>query len=93
MLPKGQQEELIGSMEVKNMPSYGEIAQIITAISAMSALIVSFWNNRKIKDIHVSINSRMDELLLSRGAEAYSEGMRKERIASDAKAALLAKKK
>ena len=58
---------------------WGEIAQVITACAALGALTMSIINSFKIQDVHVSINSRMDQLLKSSNAAAKAEGVTQER--------------
>ncbi len=56
---------------------------ILTGLSAFGALLISFMNNKKIREVHVQINSRMDELLKKSGllnrAEGKAEGQAEER--------------
>ncbi len=55
-----------------------ELAEIITAVAALAAVVVSLWNGRKIQDIHIAINSRMDQLLeLTKSAE-HARGMKEQ---------------
>lgn len=50
------------------------IVAVATLISAITAALVGLHNSRKIQDVHVSINSRMDQLLTSNRVAAHSEG-------------------
>jgi hypothetical protein len=59
--------------------SFAEIAQLITALAALGAVIMSARNGRKIQEVHLSINSRMDELLRSARASARAAGIDEER--------------
>lgn len=59
--------------------TFTEIAQIITALAAVGAVAMSYRNSRKIESVHVSINSRMDQLLLATNASAKAEGIKEER--------------
>ena len=43
--------------------SIGDVAEIIVAISAVAALGVSIINYRHIQEVHISVNSRLTELL------------------------------
>ena len=52
-----------------------EIATIISAIAAVGAVIASLVNARKIQDVHVSINSRMDQLLSLTAAAEKAKGV------------------
>ena len=56
---------------------------ILAAIPAITAAILSFVgiilthrNKAKIEEIHISINSRMDELLKITGSAAFAKGRR-----------------
>lgn len=51
------------------------ILQVLAAFFACSATVISFINRRKINEVHVSINSRMDQLLTERGIAAKAEGV------------------
>lgn len=61
------------------MPALAEIAQILTALAAVGAVISSWRNSRKIEAVHISINSRMDQLLESTGAAMKAQGIQEER--------------
>jgi hypothetical protein len=54
--------------------SISEIAGIITAVTAFSACVLSWINRGKIQEVHLSINSRMDELLKEAKAAAHAAG-------------------
>lgn len=60
-------------------PTYGELAQLVTAVAAIGAWVSSLLNRRKIKDVHNLTNSRMTELLgevkVSSHAEGKAEGI------------------
>ena len=47
---------------------------IITALAALGALIIAFQNRGAIQQVHIAINSRMDQLLKSTGLAARAEG-------------------
>jgi hypothetical protein len=59
--------------------TWSDIAQLITAVAALGALVSSLRNKQKIQDIHLSINSRMDQLLKATGAEQRLIGGQEER--------------
>jgi|HubBroStandDraft_4_1064222.scaffolds.fasta_scaffold13079_4 hypothetical protein len=61
--------------------TWTEIGQILTAIPAILAFIVSLINRNKIQEVHLSVNSRLDELLKTSIAQARIEG-RAEGVAS-----------
>lgn len=58
------------------------IASLISAVAALGATAVSALalrasrkNGRKIEEVHVSINSRMDQLLQARGDASMAQGV------------------
>jgi hypothetical protein len=51
-----------------------EIASLITAVAALGACVLSWINQGKIQEVHLSINSRMDELLREAKAAAHAAG-------------------
>jgi hypothetical protein len=53
----------------------GEVERAVASICALGALILGILNSHKIKEVHVSINSRMDQLLLARSAASMAEGV------------------
>jgi len=59
--------------------SFAEIAQLITAIAALGAVLMSVRNGHKIQEVHLSINSRMDELLKAASEAARAAGATEER--------------
>jgi hypothetical protein len=60
-----------------------QVVQIIlaaaTLVTAVGALIIGVMNSWRISDVHISINSRMDQLLKAHGAEMKAEGANEER--------------
>lgn len=52
-----------------------DIVGVFTAVAALIAAINSIRNAGKIHQVHVSINSRMDQLLTERGIAARAEGV------------------
>jgi hypothetical protein len=65
-----------------NIPNFTEIAQLVTAAAAVGAFIVSWRansasrkNGKKIEQVHISINSRMDQLLSARGDASMAAGV------------------
>ena len=61
------------------MLSVAEWIQVGTLISVFLSLFMSYRNSLKITEVHLSINSRMDELLRSEKASSLLEGMENER--------------
>ena len=51
------------------------VATTITAIASAVAAIMSIHNKGSIEQIHVSINSRMDQLLKTMAASSKAEGV------------------
>jgi hypothetical protein len=56
------------------METVTTITSLISALAALCAVAISFRNSLKIKEVHVSINSRMDQLLAARGIAERAEG-------------------
>jgi hypothetical protein len=50
-----------------------------TLMTSIGALVIGIINSNRINDVHVSINSRMDQLLLAHGKEQRAEGVAEER--------------
>lgn len=50
------------------------ISSLISALAAIGAVIMSFRNSLKIKEVHISINSRMDQMLAMQGVASKAEG-------------------
>ncbi len=57
-----------------------EIASILTALAALGACVLSWINRGKIQEVHLSINSRMDELLREAKAAAHAAGAAQQSI-------------
>jgi hypothetical protein len=58
------------------------IISIATLVTAIGAIAVGIMNAQRIADVHVSINSRMDQLLKSHGLEMKAEGVAEERASN-----------
>ena len=56
-----------------------QIAELVTALAALGAVGVSIWNSKRIKEVHLLINSRMDELLRVSGIASRAEGVQQGR--------------
>ena len=52
-----------------------ELAELITAVAAIGAVAVSLWNTIKIRDVHVSLNSRLSQLLAATEHAAKANGV------------------
>jgi len=55
------------------------IISIATLVTALGAVTIGIINSNRINDVHVSINSRMDQLLRAHGMEMRAEGVAEER--------------
>jgi hypothetical protein len=53
----------------------GDVAQVLTAIAAIGALLMSYLNSRKIQAVHIDINSRMDQLLTATDQASRAAGV------------------
>lgn len=60
--------------------SFGEIAQFLTALSALTAVFMSWRNGHKINTVHVEMNGRLNEFLETKRAEGFLAGRQRERI-------------
>jgi hypothetical protein len=54
--------------------TFGEVAQLMTAGAALGAFLLSLRNGKKIQEVHLSINSRMDQLLTAARLAAHAAG-------------------
>ncbi len=63
-----------------------EALNLITVGAALVAAIIGHLNRGAIKEVHLTMNSRLDALLLSTKASAFAEG-RAAHIADEASAA------
>jgi hypothetical protein len=55
-------------------PTLTAIGSLVASLASVGAVISSFLNRKKIQEVHVGINSRMDELLRQKGIAAHAEG-------------------
>ena len=58
----------------------GDVAAVITALAALGALVVSIENRHAIREVHLTMNSRLDELLKSEVTRAHASGMEQQRL-------------
>ena len=65
-------------------PTLTAIGSLVASLASVGAVISSFLNRKKIQEVHVGINSRMDELLRQKGIAAHAEG-RQEGLAESKK--------
>ena len=56
-----------------------DVLRVVGAVSALGAVIMGLINSHKIKEVHVSINSRMDRMLEITAAASHAEGVEQER--------------
>ena len=54
--------------------TWTDLAQLITALAAMGAVLLGWRNGHKIDSVHIDINSRMTELLSVTKTEANLTG-------------------
>ncbi len=59
--------------------SLSEIASLITAMAALGGCTLGWLNRGKIQEVHLSINSRMDQLLKEARAAAHAAGADQQR--------------
>jgi hypothetical protein len=52
-----------------------DAVDLSAAVGALAATVVSVINRHKIQEVHLSINSRMDELLRTTGIAAHADGV------------------
>jgi hypothetical protein len=57
------------------MPSWGEMAQMIVALTSLGSLLMSVHNARKIKIVHDATNSMKDELVAEVRKGSLAEGL------------------
>ena len=63
---------------------------LLMGMIAAASLAVGIWNSVKIREVHLVMNSRLDQLLKISTAKAYAEGAESSRLAGDAKAVQVA---
>lgn len=56
------------------MLEFRDIATTVTAIAALLSVIVSLFNRKKIDQLHIQINSRMDEWIETIRSVALAKG-------------------
>jgi hypothetical protein len=61
------------------MPSWGDVAQMITALAAVGALLMSWHNSRKIKEVHAATNGMSHELNALTAKASKAEGVKEEK--------------
>ena len=76
-------DELAG----ENAMTVGEVAQLITSLGVLVGVVLSYRNGRMAEankratqEVHLSINSRMDELLREAKAAAHAAGAAQQSI-------------
>lgn len=55
-------------------PTITAVAACIAAIAGVAGAIRSFFNGSKLQEIHLSTNSRLDQLVSASNARAFSAG-------------------
>jgi hypothetical protein len=51
------------------------LLRFMSAACALGAMIVGIRNTRRIREVHIMINSRMDQLLVASGLASRAEGV------------------
>jgi len=69
------------------MPTWGEAAQLITALAAVGALLMSWRTNRKVEIVHKATNSLTERLVETTKIAAHAEGMKDQKDSTAAEAA------
>jgi hypothetical protein len=59
------------------------IASVPPTLAAVAAVIVALRGNAKLADVHLQINSRMDELLRVSNKAARAEGVEAQRLSAE----------
>ena len=57
------------------MPTWGEVAQLITAFAVALTAWSSMRNGRKIEEVHKATNSMKDELVAATRSESHAAGV------------------
>lgn len=55
-------------------------APLIAAVAAVGAVVLGIINRNQMQQIHLTMNSRLDELVKSKKAEGHAEGVEAERV-------------
>jgi hypothetical protein len=64
------------------MPTWGEVAQLITAIVLALNFYQSYRNGKKIEQVHLATNSMKDALVESTSKESYARGVKAGEVSS-----------
>ena len=73
------------------MPTWSDVAQLITALAAVGAFVLSWHNSRKIEIVHRATNSMKDQLVAEVRKAEHAQGMKDEK--DNVAAAVAAKEK
>jgi len=57
------------------MEHWDDIQRIVTLILTTTILVMTYLNSKNIREVHLSINSRMDELLKATRISSHAEGV------------------
>lgn len=60
-----------------------KISQVIVALAAVGALVISAYNASQIKDVHIDLNSRLTELIELTKKTSKAEGVKEEKDRQD----------
>ena len=58
---------------------FSDALLVISTLASLGALAVGIANSRSIEQVHLLLNSRMDQLLSLRGEASKAEGVEQER--------------
>lgn len=65
------------------------IVAIPPTLAALCSLLVNITNKKRLDDLHIMVNSRLDELLKQKGIASFSEGEKQGAAENERKAAQL----
>jgi hypothetical protein len=54
--------------------AFTEIAHTMSAVGAFLAALLGWSNRKKIQEVHLTVNSRLDELIKTTKEKAHAEG-------------------
>jgi hypothetical protein len=67
------------------MSPQGWLALAIQAVILLTAIVGFLRSLSKIRELHISLNSRLDQLLAATAAKSHAEGRAEERAAAQEK--------
>ncbi len=60
--------------------TYSDVAQMLTAVCSVITLIYAVHLGKRVNEVHLSLNSRLDAFLASTHAEGVAQGRHDQRI-------------